>query len=195
MITFPLTIPDVVLLEPKVFHDNRGSFFESFNLAQLELALGRSLSFVQDNHSTSHQHVLRGLHYQINQPQGKLIKVMKGEIFDVVVDLRCHSKTFGQSACQILSHAKHQQLWVPEGFAHGFLTLSDSAEVLYKTTDYYAPSHERCLRWDDPTLNIPWPLQLTPRASSASGPISASVPILSEKDAKGVSFEDAETFA
>lgn len=189
MIATPLFIPDVLMLEPKVFNDERGSFFESFNLAQLESALSRSLSFVQDNHSTSHRNVLRGLHYQIKQPQGKLIKVMKGEIFDVVVDLRRHSNTFGQTACQILSHAKHQQLWVPEGFAHGFLTLSDSAEVLYKTTDYYAPAHERCLRWDDPTLNIPWPLQF------AQGSNSGIAPILSAKDAQGVSFEDAETFA
>jgi dTDP-4-dehydrorhamnose 3,5-epimerase len=188
MIAKPQTIPDVVMLEPRVFHDDRGSFFESFNLAQLESVLGRSLRFVQDNHSTSHQHVLRGLHYQIKQPQGKLIKVMKGEIFDVVVDLRRHSTTFGQSAYQILSHAKHQQLWVPEGFAHGFLTLSDSAEVLYKTTDYYAPEHERCLRWDEPTLNIPWPLEL------AQGSTSATAPILSAKDAQGTSLEEAETF-
>lgn len=186
MKTTALAIPDVVLIEPKIFRDHRGSFFESFNLSQLELALDRSLSFVQDNHSTSNQHVLRGLHYQIKQPQGKLIKVTKGEIFDVVVDLRRDSKTFGQFVCQTLSQEKHNQLWVPEGFAHGFLTISETAEVLYKTTDYYAPAHERCLRWDDPTLNIAWPLHL------AQKPVSA--PILSEKDAQGVSFEDAETF-
>ena len=186
MIVKPLSIPDVVLIEPKIFRDHRGSFYESFNLSQLELALGRSLKFVQDNHSISNQHVLRGLHYQIKQPQGKLIKVTKGEIFDVVVDIRRNSKTFGQSVCHTLSQNMHNQLWVPEGFAHGFLTLSETAEVLYKTTDYYAPAHERCLRWDDPTLNIPWPLHL------AQKPVSA--PILSEKDAQGVSFEDAETF-
>lgn len=188
MIVRPLAIPDVVLLEPKIFRDHRGSFFESFNLAQLELALGRSLSLVQDNHSTSNHNVLRGLHYQIKQPQGKLINVTRGEIFDVVIDMRRHSKTFGKSICQILSQEMHNQLWVPEGFAHGFLTLSDSAEVLYKTTDYYAPEHERCLRWDDPTLNIPWPLQF------ANGSTSATAPILSANDAQGVSFKEADTF-
>ncbi len=182
----PLVIPDIVLLEPKIFRDHRGSFFESFNLAQLELALGRTLNFVQDNHSTSNRHVLRGLHYQIKHPQAKLIQVTRGEIFDVVVDMRRHSNTFGQSVCQILSQETHQQLWIPEGFAHGFLTLSDTAEVLYKTTDYYAPAYERCLCWDDPTLNIPWPLQ------SAQG--STEIPILSAKDMKGVSFREAETF-
>jgi dTDP-4-dehydrorhamnose 3,5-epimerase len=188
MIVTPLAIPDIVLLEPKVFRDDRGIFYESFNQVQFEAALGRSLRFVQDNHSVSHRHVLRGLHYQIEQSQGKLIRVIQGEIFDVVVDIRRHSKTFGQSVCHLLSDKKHQQLWVPEGFAHGFLTLSDSAEVLYKTTDYYAPAHERCLRWDDPTLNIPWPLKLT------SGNTSTLAPILSTKDAQGVSFEEAETF-
>jgi dTDP-4-dehydrorhamnose 3,5-epimerase len=188
MIVRPLAIPDVVLLEPKIFRDHRGSFFESFNLAQLETALGRSLCFVQDNHSASNQNVLRGLHYQIKQPQGKLIKVTRGEIFDVVVDMRQHSNTFGQSVCQNLSQEMHNQLWIPEGFAHGFLTLSDVAEVLYKTTDYYAPEHERCLRWDDSTLNIPWPLKLEQES------ISVSVPILSIKDAQGVSFEEAETY-
>lgn len=189
MIAKPLAIPDVVMLEPKVFRDARGAFFESFHQAELESALGRSLRFVQDNQSTSHRSVLRGLHYQIQQPQGKLIRVIRGEIFDVVVDLRRHSTTFGQSLCHLLSDAQHQQLWVPKGFAHGFLTISETAEVLYKTTDYYAPAHERCVRWDDPTLNIPWPLQL------ASGTASVSTPILSAKDAQGVSFVDAETFA
>jgi dTDP-4-dehydrorhamnose 3,5-epimerase len=188
MIVTPLAIPEVVLIEPKIFRDPRGAFFESFNLAHLETALGRSLSFVQDNHSISHQHVLRGLHYQIKQPQGKLIKVAKGEIFDVVVDLRRHSNTFGQFICQILSQEMHHQLWVPEGFAHGFLTLSDTAEVLYKTTDYYAPAHERCLRWDDSTLNIPWPLKLRQES------ISVSAPIMSIQDTQGVSFEEAETY-
>ena len=188
MIVTPLAIPDDVLLEPKIFRDHRGSFFESFNLAQLESALGRSLTFVQDNHSTSYRYVLRGLHYQIKQPQGKLIQVTKGEIFDVIVDIRRHSKTFGQSVCQILSQELHNQLWIPEGFAHGFLTLSESAEVLYKTTDYYAPAHERCLRWDDPILNIPWPLELIKGTTSSQGPI------LSAKDALGVSFEEAETY-
>lgn len=184
----PLSIPDVVLIEPNVFSDDRGSFFESFNQVQFEATLGRPLRFVQDNHSVSHRHVLRGLHYQVQQPQAKLIRVIKGEIFDVVVDMRRHSTTFGQSVCHLLSDKQHQQLWVPEGFAHGFLTLSDFAEVLYKTTDYYAPAHECCLRWDDPTLNIPWPLKLTSQATSTL------VPILSTKDARGVSFEDAETF-
>lgn len=189
MIATPLSIPDIVLLEPKVFCDDRGIFYESFNLARFETALGRSLRFVQDNHSVSYQHVLRGLHYQIEQSQAKLIRVIKGEIFDVVVDMRRYSKTFGQSVCHLLSDKQHQHLWVPEGFAHGFLTLSVSAEVLYKTTDYYAPAYERCLLWDDPTLNIPWPLQF------AQGSTSAIAPILSAKDAQGVSFEDAETFA
>lgn len=188
MIITPLEIPDIVLVEPKVFRDDRGIFYESFNQAQYEAALGRPLHFVQDNHSVSHRHVLRGLHYQVQQPQAKLIRVIKGEIFDVVVDMRRHSTTFGQSVCHLLSDKQHQQLWVPEGFAHGFLTLSDFAEVLYKTTDYYAPAHECCLRWDDPTLNIPWPLKLTSQATSTL------VPTLSTKDARGVSFEDAETF-
>lgn len=181
MIVTPLAIPDVVLIEPKVFQDARGTFFESFNQAQFESALGRKLDFVQDNHSTSHQHVLRGLHYQIKQAQGKLIRVTKGEVFDVVVDLRHDASTFGQTVCLTLSETRRQQLWVPEGFAHGFLALTEGAEVLYKTTDYYAPLHERCVRWDDADLNIPWPLQ--------------SAPILSEKDARGTLFRRAETFA
>lgn len=180
MIVTPLAIPDVVLIEPEVFQDARGTFFESFNLAQFESVLGRTLDFVQDNHSTSHQHVLRGLHYQIKQAQGKLIRVTKGEVFDVVVDLRRDASTFGQTVCLTLSDTRCQQLWVPEGFAHGFLALTQGAEVLYKTTDYYAPLHERCVRWDDADLNIPWPLQ--------------SAPILSEKDARGTSFRQAETF-
>jgi dTDP-4-dehydrorhamnose 3,5-epimerase len=187
MIVTPLAIPDVVLIDPKVFRDDRGFFFESFNQSQFEAALGRPLRFVQDNHSVSHRHVLRGLHYQIHQAQGKLIRVIKGEIFDVVVDMRRTSQTFGQSVCQVLSEKDRHQLWVPEGFAHGFLTLSDTAEVLYKTTDYYAPAHERCLRWDDSTLNIPWPLALPQGLALA--------PILSAKDAQGVSFEKAESFA
>ena len=177
----PLAIPDVILIEPKVFGDERGFFFESFNQAQFEQAIGKSVQFVQDNHSRSAKHVLRGLHYQTEQPQGKLVRVVQGEVFDVAVDLRKRSKTFGQWVGEILSAENKRQLWIPEGFAHGFVVLSDTAEFLYKTTDYYAPAHERCILWNDETLAIHWPAGIQP--------------ILSAKDAQGKAFVDAEVFA
>ncbi len=177
----PLTIPDVILIEPKVFGDERGFFFESFNQAQFEQAIGKSVQFVQDNHSRSAKHVLRGLHYQIQQPQGKLVRVVQGEVFDVAVDLKKSSKTFGQWVGEILSAENKRQLWIPEGFAHGFVVLSDTAEFLYKTTDYWFPEHERCIRWDDPTLAIDWP------------PI-INQPVISAKDAQCASFDAAEVF-
>ena len=177
----PLAIPDVVLIEPKVFGDERGFFYESFNQAQFEAAIGKPAQFVQDNHSRSVKNVLRGLHYQIQQPQGKLVRVVQGEGFDVAVDLRKSSKTFGQWVGEILSAENKRQLWIPEGFAHGFVVLSDTAEFLYKTTDYYAPAHERCILWNDPTLRIQWP--------------DGVQPILSAKDAQGKAFTEAEVFA
>jgi dTDP-4-dehydrorhamnose 3,5-epimerase len=162
MIATPLRIPEVVLLEPKVFGDERGFFFESYNKRMLESLLDRELNFVQDNHSLSSKNVLRGLHYQIRQPQGKLVRVIQGEIFDVAVDLRRSSQTFGQWVGETLSSQNKRQLWVPEGFAHGFLVTSESAEVLYKTTDYYAPKHERVVLWCDHSLSIKWPLNTLP---------------------------------
>lgn len=177
----PLAIPDVLLLEPTVHSDQRGFFFESFNLAVFERALGRPVQFVQDNHSRSEQNVLRGLHYQVQQAQGKLVRVVQGEVFDVAVDLRRSSPTFGQWVGEYLSAQNKRQLWIPEGFAHGFLVLGDSAESLYKTTDYYAPEHERCIAWNDPQLAIAWPLQ-------------GQTPVLSPKDAKGAAFKDAAPF-
>lgn len=176
----PLVIPDVFLIEPKVFGDDRGFFFESFNQATFEAAVGRPVNFVQDNHSRSAGNVLRGLHYQIRQPQGKLVRVVAGEVFDVAVDLRKPSPTFGRWVGEILSAENKRQLWVPEGFAHGFVVLSETAEFLYKTTDYYAPEHERCIKWNDPTLTIDWPID--------------SVPALSGKDANGTTFAEAEVF-
>ncbi len=177
----PLAIPDVVLIEPKVFGDERGFFFESFNQAQFEQAIGKSVQFVQDNHSRSARNVLRGLHYQIQQSQGKLVRVVQGEVFDVAVDLRKSSKTFGQWVGEILSADNKRQLWIPEGFAHGFVVLSETAEFLYKTTDSYAPAHERCMLWSDATLAIQWPVGIQP--------------ILSAKDAQGKPFNEAEMFA
>lgn len=177
----PLAIPDVVLIEPKVFGDERGFFFESFNQAQFEEAIGKSVQFVQDNHSRSAKNVLRGLHYQIQQPQGKLVRVVQGEVFDVAVDLRRSSKTFGQWVGETLSADNKRQLWIPEGFAHGFVVLSETAEFLYKTTDSYAPAHERCMLWSDATLAIQWPVGIQP--------------ILSAKDAQGKPFNEAEMFA
>lgn len=176
-----LAIPDVVLLEPRVFGDDRGFFFESFNQQRFEEAIGRKVNFVQDNHSRSAKNVLRGLHYQIQQPQGKLVRVTQGEVFDVAVDLRKSSATFGEWVGAMLSAENKHQLWIPEGFAHGFIVLSETAEFLYKTTDYYAPAHERCVRWDDATLAIQWP--------------AGTKPMLSTKDAQGLSFADAEIFA
>ena len=177
----PLAIPDVVLLEPKVFGDDRGFFFESFNKAQFEAAIGRQVNFVQDNHSRSAKNVLRGLHYQINQPQGKLVRVVQGEVFDVTVDIRKSSPTFGKWVGEILSAENKKQMWVPEGFAHGFVVLSDAAEFLYKTTDYWAPEHERCIVWNDTSLAINWRIQ--------------GEPVLSGKDAQGAAFNAAEVFA
>ena len=163
----PLAIPDVVLIEPKVFGDERGFFFESFNQARFEEAIGKSVQFVQDNHSRSVRNVLRGLHYQIQQPQGKLVRVVRGAVFDVAVDIRKSSPTFGQWVGAELSEDNHRQLWVPPGFAHGFIVLSDTADFLYKTTDYYAPQHERCIAWDDPAIGIDWPELKVPVQLSA----------------------------
>lgn len=179
----PAAIPDVLLIEPQVFGDDRGFFFESFNHRRFCAALGREVVFVQDNHSKSAQGVLRGLHYQIQQPQGKLVWVVRGEVLDVVVDLRKSSPTLGQWVGTHLSADNKRQLWIPEGFAHGFLVLSEAAEFLYKTTDYYAPQHERCLCWNDPQLGIAWPLP------------GGAAPLLSGKDAQGASFQDADLFA
>jgi dTDP-4-dehydrorhamnose 3,5-epimerase len=176
----PLAIADVVLFEPRVFGDERGFFFESFNEAQFCAAIGKEVRFVQDNHSRSDKNVLRGLHYQIKQAQGKLLRVVSGEIFDVAVDIRKCSPTFGQWVGERLSAENNRQLWIPEGFAHGFVVLSDCAEVLYKATNYYAPVHERCIRWDDPTLAIDWPIN--------------ELPNISEKDSKGAFFTKTEVF-
>jgi dTDP-4-dehydrorhamnose 3,5-epimerase len=175
-----LSIPDVVLFEPDVFGDERGFFFESFNQAKFEAAIGRPVSFVQDNHSRSARGVLRGLHYQIQQPQGKLVRVAQGEVFDVAVDLRRSSPTFGKWVGAQLSGENKKQLWVPAGFGHGFVVLSESADFLYKTTDYYAPAHERCVAWNDQQIGIEWPLR--------------EAPTLSAKDAKGLALQDAEVF-
>jgi dTDP-4-dehydrorhamnose 3,5-epimerase len=175
-----LAIPDVVLFEPRIFGDERGFFFESYNQRVFEEAIGRQVRFVQDNHSRSAHKVLRGLHYQIRQPQGKLVRVVAGSVFDVAVDLRKSSPTFGQWVGEILSEDNKKQLWVPEGFAHGFVVLSESAEFLYKTTDYYSPEHERCIAWNDPVLAIDWPVSGTPSVSA--------------KDAQGVRFDAAELF-
>ena len=177
----PLSIPDVVLFEPKVFGDERGFFFESFNQAKFEAAIGRQVSFVQDNHSRSVKNVLRGLHYQIRQPQGKLVRVVQGEVFDVAVDIRKSSPTFGQWAGAVLSAENKRQLWVPEGFAHGFVVTSDSAEFLYKTTDYWAPEFERSIAWNDAAIGIQWPIQ--------------GEPALSGKDQQGKLLAQAEHFA
>ena len=176
----PLAIPDVIVFEPRVFGDDRGFFFESFNHKVFEEVVGRPVRFLQDNHSRSAKGVLRGLHYQIKQPQGKLVRVTHGEVFDVAVDLRKSSATFGQWVGLLLSAENKKQLWIPEGFAHGFVVLSEHAEFLYKTTDYWAPEHERSLAWDDATVGIDWPLD--------------QQPVLSAKDQKAVSFEVAETF-
>jgi dTDP-4-dehydrorhamnose 3,5-epimerase len=174
----PTAIPDLVVIEPKVFGDARGFFYESFNRPRLEAALGRSLDFVQDNHSLSVRGVLRGLHYQLPHPQGKLVRVTRGEVFDVAVDLRRDSPTFGRWVGERLSAENRRQLWIPEGFAHGFLVLSPEAEFLYKATDTYHPEAERCIRWDDPTLAIAWPdLGVAPTVSpkdAAGLPLSAA---------------------
>ena len=175
-----LAIPDVVLIEPQVFGDARGFFFESFNQKTFNEATGTNHPFVQDNHSRSSQGVLRGLHYQIQQPQGKLVRVARGKVWDVAVDIRKSSPTFGQWVGAELSEDNQHQLWVPPGFAHGFVVLSESADFLYKTTDYYAPEHERCIAWNDPQLGIRWPYEGEPR--------------LSAKDAQGLALAVAEVF-
>jgi dTDP-4-dehydrorhamnose 3,5-epimerase len=167
-------IPDILLLEPKVFGDERGFFFESFNQRVFAEVTGLNVEFVQDNHSRSAKNVLRGLHYQVEQAQGKLVRVVAGAVFDVAVDIRPDSKTYGQWVGEILSGENKRQLWVPPGLAHGFVVLSDFAEFLYKTTDYYAPEHERCIAWNDPDLAIDWPIE--------------GVPTLSAKDAAGRAF-------
>ena len=174
-------IPDVLLLEPRVFHDMRGSFLEAWNARVFRNEIKLDAQFVQDNHSRSARNVLRGLHYQIRQPQGKLVRVVRGRIFDVAVDLRKSKPTFGQWVGRELREDNHRQLWIPPGFAHGFLVLSEIADVLYKTTDYYAPENERCLIWNDPEVGIKWPLD--------------GEPVLSPKDHLGLSLANAEGFA
>jgi dTDP-4-dehydrorhamnose 3,5-epimerase len=176
----PTNIPEVLLLEPRVFGDDRGFFYESFNARRFAEDTGLDVQFVQDNHSKSARGVLRGLHYQIQAPQGKLVRVVAGEVWDVAVDIRRGSPTFGQSVGMLLSAENRRQLWVPPGFAHGFIVTSESAEFLYKTTDYYAPEHERCIAWNDPTLALPWPLD--------------GEPVMSGKDKLGALLKDAELF-
>jgi len=173
-------IPDVLIFEPKIFGDDRGFFYESFNQKSFTEATGVDANFVQDNHSKSSRGVLRGLHYQIQQAQGKLVRVSSGEVLDVAVDIRKSSATFGQWAGVILSAENKRQLWVPAGFAHGFVVLSEVAEFLYKTTDYYAPEFERCIRWNDEQLAVDWQYE--------------GEPLVSDKDANGTSFKHAETF-
>ena len=180
----PTSIQDVVIIEPKVFGDARGFFFESYNerrFAELTGQVGNAPRFVQDNHSRSAKNVLRGLHYQIRQAQGKLVRVTAGEVFDVVVDIRRDSPTFGRWVGVTLSAENRRQMWIPAGFAHGFLVTGESAEFLYKTTDYWAPEHERCIAWDDPTIAIEWPVD--------------AQPILSGKDLQGKLLTDAEVFS
>lgn len=174
-------IPEVLILEPKVFGDSRGFFFESFNAKDFANVTGLEVEFVQDNHSRSSKSVLRGLHYQLQQAQGKLVRVTQGAVFDVAVDIRKSSPTFGKWVGCELSDSNHRQLWVPAGFAHGFVVLSESADFLYKTTDYYAPAYERCISWNDPKIGISWPEGITP--------------MLSAKDQQGKSLEQAEVFA
>ncbi len=177
----PTAIPDLLILEPKVFGDSRGFFFESFNAKNFAQATGLNVNFVQDNHSRSSKGVLRGLHYQVQQTQGKLVHVTQGAVFDVAVDIRKSSPTFGKWVGCELSDSNHRQLWIPPGFAHGFMVLSESADFLYKTTDYYAPAHERCIAWDDSSIGIKWPVGITP--------------LLSAKDQQGLALAEAEVFA
>lgn len=176
----PAAIPDVLILEPRVFGESRGFFFESFNARDFRLATGLDVSFVQDNHSMSARGVLRGLHYQIQHPQGKLVRVTEGEVFDVAVDLRRSSPTFAQWVGTTLSEDNRRQLWIPPGFAHGFVVLSERAQFLYKTTDYYAPEHERSLLWNDPAIGIQWPIDFAPQ--------------LAAKDAAGKCLSEADVF-
>ena len=181
MKVIPQAIPDVLVIEPKVFGDERGFFFESFNRRQFAEIIGRDVDFVQDNHSRSAKNVLRGLHYQIQHPQGKLVRVVQGVVFDVAVDIRKSSPTFGQYVGVELSADNKRMFWVPEGFAHGFVVLSDTAEFLYKTTDYWAPEFERSIAWNDPTIAIKWPIQ--------------GQPALSGKDQQGKPLADSDLFA
>ena len=177
----PLSIPDVLLIEPQVFGDDRGFFYESFNQNKFEEAMGKKINFVQDNHSKSIKGVLRGLHYQLTpKAQGKLVRVIQGEVFDVVVDLRQSSPTFGKWVSEILSADNKKQIWIPEGFAHGFLTLSDTAEFLYKTTDFYSTEHEQAIRWNDEKIGIQWPMKEVS---------------LSSKDNAALSFKEAKYFS
>ncbi|MEK7768711.1 MAG: dTDP-4-dehydrorhamnose 3,5-epimerase [Pseudomonadota bacterium] len=180
MKVIPTAIPAVLIIEPKVFGDARGFFFESFNQRAFSQATGLDVNFVQDNHSRSAKGVLRGLHYQIQQPQGKLVRVVRGAVFDVTVDIRKSSPTFGQWVGVELTEDNHRQLWIPPGFAHGFYVLSDSADFLYKTTDYYAPEFERSLVWNDPKIAIAWPLDVQHMVSA--------------KDAQEMSLTDVEVF-
>jgi len=173
-------IPDVLIFEPRVFGDERGFFLESWNAREFDNAVGVKVRFVQDNHSPALRGVLRGLHYQVKQPQGKLVRIAKGRVFDAVVDLRKSSATFGQWVGTELSEDNHRQFWIPPGFAHGFLVLSESADFIYKATDYYAPEHERCLIWNDPAVGINWPVNMEP--------------ILSAKDRAGLPLRDVEVF-
>ncbi|WP_040260200.1 dTDP-4-dehydrorhamnose 3,5-epimerase [Pseudomonas massiliensis] len=181
MNTVTTSIADLLIFEPRVFGDDRGFFLESFNERAFEEATGRRVTFVQDNHSRSERGVLRGLHYQIQNPQGKLVRVVNGEVLDVAVDIRRQSPTFGQHVTVLLSAENKRQLWIPEGFAHGFVVLSESADFLYKTTDYYTPSAERCIAWNDPTLAIDWQLQ-------------GQEPRLSAKDQQGKLLPEADLF-
>ena len=177
----PTAIPDLLIVEPKVFGDSRGFFFESFNQKTFATLTGLSVQFVQDNHSRSAQHVLRGLHYQIRQPQGKLVRVTVGEVLDVAVDIRKSSPTFGRWVCTVLSAENKRMAWIPPGFAHGFLVLSEYAEFFYKTTDYWAPEHERAIIWNDPDLAIDWQ-------------VKGDIPLLSKKDHEASPFHRAEFF-
>jgi dTDP-4-dehydrorhamnose 3,5-epimerase len=174
----PTAIPEVLVLEPKIFGDERGFFFESYNKRAFKAATGLDVDFVQDNHSKSRRNVLRGLHYQVEKPQGKLVRVTQGSVWDVAVDIRKGRPTYGQHVAVELSADNKRQLWIPPGFAHGFLVLSETAEFLYKTTDYYAPEFERCIQWNDQTLAISWPL--------------SSLPLVSEKDRQGVAFSSLQ---
>ena len=180
MNVIPTQIPEVLILEPKIYQDGRGFFQESYNKKAFQNLTGVDVEFVQDNHSRSEKGVLRGLHYQIKQPQGKLVRVVRGTVFDVAVDLRKSSPTFGQWVGVELNENNHRQFWVPPGFAHGFVVLSDSADFLYKTTDYYAPEYERSILWNDPAIGIEWPINGEPR--------------LSAKDKEGQPLQDAEVF-
>ena len=180
MQVFPTKLPEVLLIEPQVFGDARGFFLESYHRGRFAEATGIDVEFVQDNHSRSAINVLRGLHYQIRQPQGKLVRVVVGEVFDVAVDLRKSSPRFGRWTGARLSAENRHMLWIPPGFAHGFLALTDSAEMLYKATDYYAPEHERCIQWNDPRIAVDWPLN--------------GAPLVSDKDARGMPLDRAEVY-